>query len=72
MQACILETESPSSLNDQCKQLHSGVPSVQNSTVHLFDDKHNYISTCYPAFDQSSENPKGKLKKREYANTFLK
>lgn len=57
--ACILDTESPSSLNDQCKRLHFGVPSVQNSTVHLFDNKHNYVITCYPAFDQSSKNPKG-------------
>ena len=65
MQACILDTESPSSLNDQCKRLHSGVPPVQNSTVHLFDDKHNYIITCFPAFDQNSKNPKGKFKGRE-------
>ena len=74
MQACILETESPSSLNDQCKRLHSSVPYVQNSTVHLFDGKNQYITTCYPAFDRSSKTPKGKLKNEDnlfYQNMLM-
>ena len=63
LQACITDQETPSSMDNRCKRLHSNVPSVQNSTVHLFDAATNYITTCYPAFDGTNENAKGKAKK---------
>ena len=50
---------SPSNLDDRCRRLRDGIPSVQNITVHLFDENEIYLTTCYPAFDAVSKNPKG-------------
>ena len=50
---------SPSTLDDRCRRLHDGIPSVQNTTVHLFDENEIYVTTCYPEFDAVSKNPKG-------------
>ena len=61
-QKCLIDTESPSSLDDRCQRLRSSIPSLQNSTVHLFDENKNYITTCYPIFDGISKEPKGIVK----------
>ena len=54
---CITSEPSPSSKDENCVNLRSKNLKLNNVTVHLFDSKNKYVTTCYPLYE--SENPKG-------------
>ena len=55
--SCITSAPSPSSKDKNCDKLRSQHHKLNNITVHLFDAKHKYKTTCYPLYGNA--NSKG-------------